>query len=65
MYTQWVAGYLAGYAVASADLRKPLRRDEAPPDMSTRRAWLEKYCKENPLAQISGVAASLQKELQK
>ena len=64
LYTQWMAGYLAGYAVAAADFRKPLRRKEAT-DFNTMRGWLEKHCRENPLSNIIHATVLLQKELQK
>jgi hypothetical protein len=53
---QWGWGYLAGHSVAS-------NVETAPPDDDTMRAYLDKYCRDNPLKDAVHAFHALNREL--
>lgn len=53
IYTQWLSGFLSGYNIYS---RHPQVKV---PEEATLRAYLDKYCRENPLRHVVGAATPL------
>jgi hypothetical protein len=57
-YTQWVAGYLSGY-----NLFGDKKQIEEIPDEASLDAYLQKYCRDNPLDRVIWASMSLINEL--
>jgi len=60
-YVSWVAGFLTGMNIAS--IRDSRVNIMTGTDALSGLAWMEKYCRENPLEQVIGAAVMLGSEL--
>jgi len=54
---EWVAGYVSGH-----NYYLPARQ-VAPPDNASLKAFIDRYCRQNPLHSLFGAAAALVAEL--
>lgn len=61
-YSQWVSGYLFGYNFFSIHPQATTSGDN-PPNKATILAYLDKYCRENPLGTVAQGANALIGEL--
>jgi hypothetical protein len=55
MDEQWVYGFASGYFVAHGESRKPLAIKE----ISGATAWIDDYCRQNPLESVATAARQL------
>lgn len=53
LYTQWVVGFLSAHNYYLSN------KQASVPDLSTAGAWLDSYCRKNPLHMVISAAAAL------
>jgi hypothetical protein len=63
MVTSWVHGFLWGSFAPNAPSEIQNRALELTPDSDSLKAWLDKYCRENPLKDTFNASLDLRNEL--